>query len=178
MPVNFDFTPAPKARRLAFSGFFVTLFFCLAAQLNIALAEVTWHLTFLPCIGVFLWPKGANAALSVFLIFLLGLLQDQASFGPLGLWPLIWICFFLFYRPDARSRKNDLLSLWLRFVFWIVIVIAVHFLVGAAILGLGPRIAYVLIAGLTVVTLFPAIWIIRKIILRLVDADDELGILS
>jgi hypothetical protein len=178
MPANFDFTPAPKARRLAFSAFTVTLLFCLIGQLNITLSEVTWPLTFLPCIGIFLWPKGANAALSLCLIFLLGLLHDQASFGPVGFWPLIWICFFLFYRPDARSRQNELGALWLRFTFWILIIVGIHILVGLVVTRLEPRTAFVLIAALTVVVLFPAIWILRKFIIRLVDANDELGILS
>lgn len=178
MPVSFDFTPAPKARRLALSGFFGTAILCCLSQLNFVVAGGNWTFAFLPCVGIFLWPKGANSTVSLVSMFVLGLFQDHISFGPIGLWPLIWTTFFLIYRPEARSRNYALLAMWGRSVIGIVIVMGLHFLLGSFVFNQLPDGKIILMSGLTAIALFPAVWAVQRQVFRLLDKDYKLGALS
>lgn len=102
-----------RARSLAFQGALLCFVLCLLAQLNLRAFGVMLSFAFLPFIAVFLWPRLADPLTSVLCLFGLGLFLDLLGETSLGFWPLVFLSYFMVFRPDRREGQQGLLNLWL-----------------------------------------------------------------
>jgi len=107
-----------RARTVAFQG-------TMAMVLSVFFATLTFNIfgqkasfLFAPFIVLFLWPKGADAVLSYFGIFVCCLLLDILTGDPLGGWALIYLPFFVFMVFFNSGRETGFGETWLNFLFW------------------------------------------------------------
>ena len=111
-----------RSRSLALQGF---LFVC--ALIPFALLDFRFGLLsvsglWIPLIGVYIWPRGAETSTSTIWAFFAGLLLDLVSDSPTGLWALIFVLTLLIMQPNKRAANVTRQALWLGFVMWLVIV--------------------------------------------------------
>ncbi|MFZ4601146.1 MAG: hypothetical protein ACOYM8_01735 [Caulobacterales bacterium] len=91
-------------------------------------------------------------------LFLLGLLQDQLSGGPLGLFAIIYLAGFLLGRTAATAtRSANLFTEWAGFIATMIAVCALAALIAPPALGGAAKIGpFALAAGITAL-LFPLV---------------------
>lgn len=58
---------------------------------------------FIPLLVLAIWPRHANTAVSLILVFLAGLFTDWGTGGILGQWALVFIVIWGLLRPETRS---------------------------------------------------------------------------
>ncbi len=172
---SFDYTPAPKARRLAMLAIFATLILCVLSQLSLQFSGLFLSFGFIPSLAIYLWPKGANATLSLIGIFGLGLFQSLLGFGPMGLWAFIWVVFFVIYRPDIRDRAHDLGGLWIGCFAWLLAIVFAHILLGLLILNIRPDPLSLTLSFICAFMSFPLIWLAHNYFKKLFSSEAEYG---
>ncbi len=173
---SFDYTSAPKAVRLAMLAIFATSILCVLSQLSLKFNGLFLSFGFVPSLAVYLWPKGANAALSLVGVFGLGMFQSLLGFGPAGLWAFIWVVFFVMYRPDIRDRARDLGGLWIGCFGWLLAIALAHVLLGWLMLNIKPDPLSLTLSCVCAFMAFPLVWFARRYFSRLLDGEDEYGL--
>ncbi len=107
-----------RSRSLSLQGFLFTLALIVMSLVDIRFAGLNLSFMWLPLIGVFLWPRGAETSSSAGLLLIAGLLFDIISDGAIGVWPIIFLVTLLILRPNKRSRNVTFISLWTGFFIW------------------------------------------------------------
>ncbi|VAV89495.1 hypothetical protein MNBD_ALPHA01-334 [hydrothermal vent metagenome] len=111
--------PESKSER-GFRGilpFVSTLLLVLLVQLQYGLAFLDDLLPFLPLTAVYYWCIFKPRLMPVSAVFLLGLLQDILSGGPLGMMALLLILVRIFViRQGGRFLEREFLFSWLVFI--------------------------------------------------------------
>ena len=166
MASAFDFTPAPKARRLAMLSVLAAALICVLSQAGVMIGGRTLSFLMVPTLAVILWPKGANALLSLVGIFGLGLFQDYLSYGPTGLWALTWLAVFLIYRPDARDKPETLWGHWALAFFILLGAALLQFCLAKFVLARSIDASALLFSVFAAVSLFPPFYWIRDYLSR------------
>lgn len=158
----FDYTPAPKARRMAVIFTLVTAIFCVLSQMGFNFGRVAIPFIMLPSLVVYLWPKGANPLLSLIGIFVVGLLQDHLSYGPTGLWALTWMALFLIYRPDVREKSKSLLGQWIGVLLVLMCIVIFQWGLARFVLGRSIDMWALVFSAVAAFGLFPLFYILRE----------------
>jgi len=74
--------------------------------------EDRFFLPLLPVVSIHYWALRRTAAMPEWLVFLVGLLLDIFTHGPLGYWPLIYLwAYFLGVAGEPLGRKSQLMRL-------------------------------------------------------------------
>lgn len=162
MAGGFDYTSAPKARRLALFSAIGLGFLCVLSQLGLNTERFTISFFLVPTLAIYLWPQGANSVLSLMGIATLGLFQDHLSFGPVGLWPLTWLILFLIYRPDMRAKPETMLGQWFGALIVLVCVVGFQFALGRLILATPINGLSLIVSAFAAFLLFPLIYVARE----------------
>lgn len=72
----------------------------------------------LPLIVVFFWTIAAPAYMPSFSVFLIGLLQDFLSGGPLGLWPAVYLAIqYMVLAQRSYFAGREMRVVWVGFAF-------------------------------------------------------------
>lgn len=162
----FDYTPAPKARRLAIFAVLGTALLCILSLMDINLGHQSLSFLLIPTLAIYLWPQGANPTLSLVAIALVGFFLDLISFGPMGLWPLTWLILFLVYRPDARAKPKTLLGQWMGALVVLTCVSGFHYVLGRVFLNVSVSVLPIGLAFITAFFLFPFFYMAREYLAR------------
>lgn len=169
----FDYTPAPKARRLAISAVFGAVVLSVLSIMGINLSTQTLSFIMLPTLVIYLWPKGANPMFSLLGITLAGFFLDLISFGPVGLWPLTWSILFLTFRPDTRSKPETFLGQWFGALIVLVCVSGAHYMFGRMLLHIPVDFKTLGLSSLTAFCLFPILYIISEYAARIFGGRED-----
>ncbi len=132
------------------------------AMLSMDLPGLVFGLSFLPVAAIFYWPEKASYSWSVFAVFVLGLLYDIVSGGPLGVWTLSLLVLFLVLggRADIKSGFSGHIvgyALCTVFVFVLVLVF------GRLSMGHWPHIAGLLTNVVASIAVFPFLYWVRSL---------------
>lgn len=152
------------------------LLLIIISVLNLNVAGRTIAFIFLPLIGVCLWPRTDNAVASIISVFLLGLLLDLLSAGPLGLWALIFLTVFAVFRPHMRSKPhnfNSALTLW---IFVVLFAFVASYLLGWFALQARPNLMALIYQAIVALLLFPFIYGLRHIAKYITSDPDMRGL--
>lgn len=131
--------------------------------LNINVAGQTISFVFLPLVAVCLWPRTDKVIVSIIAIFLLGLLLDLLSAGPLGLWTLIFLAVFGVSRPHMRLRPHTFSSALMQWLFVLVFAFVASYLLGWFALSSRPDIIVLVYQSIAALLLFPLVYGIRHL---------------
>lgn len=88
----------------ALQGAGFTLVLVIFSTLSLQIGIFQFGLSFIPVAGLLFWPEKASKTWSLGCIFLLGLLQDGLSFGPLGLYALCYLALFMTVGGGLKER--------------------------------------------------------------------------
>lgn len=131
-------------------------------------------LSFLPIIGVCLWPRYANPVVSIVLLLAYGLIFDLLTFYPLGLTSLIYLTLFAVFRPDLRIKPYDFSSAFIRWCGALILGMVMAYFLGWLARSTRPDMLTILFQAFIATALFPIIYALRnlsKILLR--DVEDR-----
>ena len=97
----------------------------------------------LPLIAVYFWTVQAPAQLPSPSVFLIGLLQDFLSGGPLGLWPAVYLCVqYVVLTQRAYFAGREIQVLWVGFAVTAlmasIMIWLVTSLLNGRVLSIGP----------------------------------------
>ena len=173
MPGLFDYTPAPKARRLAVLSSLGMALLCVISLMDIKLGAAALTFLMVPTFAIYLWPRGANPVLSLLGITLVGFGFDHLSHGPLGLWPLTWLTLFLIYRPDTRPKDDSFLGQWVGALLVLICVLAFQLLLASAILSDPVYTESLLLSAAAAFFVFPLVYLMRENLARAFGIRDD-----
>lgn len=162
-----------KARGYALQGGAFTAFLLVFALLTFRIGQLEAALIFVPLAGVYLWPRNATSALSAILIFGLGLAVDVLSGGPVGLWAFLYLSLFGVFRPDLRGTEKGLYTAWSSFCIWVLLVIALTWLIGAVFVSGRTDWMSLVTQGSVAVILFPLVYVLRNGVYRILSDPDS-----
>lgn len=168
-----SYTPAPKARRMAFIATLVTGLLCILSLMSVNGQTLVYPFIMVPTFAIYLWPQGANPIISLVGVVLMGFWLDHISFGPTGLWALTWLVLFITYRPDTRAKPQGYWGQFAGAVLTLFVICLFHTLLGATVLG---RPMDIFSAGLSVGTacfVFPFFYVIREYFARSYGNRDD-----
>ncbi len=156
-------SPIVSSKGTTWRGGLTMCLLTLFATLHINLFGQSVALTFLPVIGVCLWPRFSNPPASIVLLFIFGLLLDFLTFEPLGIRSLIYLIIFTVFRPDLRLKSfrfNMALAYW---IGAILLSLILSYFLGWLGRSVKPEWTALLYQGLLAMALFPLIYGIRHI---------------
>ena len=116
----------------------------------------------LPLIAVYFWTVQAPAQLPSPSVFLIGLLQDFLSGGPLGLWPAVYLCVqYVVLTQRAYFAGREIQVLWVGFgvaaAMASVMIWLVTSLLNGRVLSVGPLL-WIMSATVLVYPVFAALF--------------------
>ena len=120
-----------RSLTLALQGLLFTAVLIVFSQLDIRFGSLTVPFVSVALIGIFIWPRGADSALSALFIFACGLWLDVLSGGLTGMWTVFFVLTFVVTRPNRRSRETKMNALWAGFALWWMVIAILYFVVGA-----------------------------------------------
>ena len=130
-------------------------------------------LSFVPLIGVCLWPRHTKVIISVIFIFLWGLLLDLITSEALGFHTLTYLVVFAVLRPDLRLKRHKfgVASLqWLGIMLLSMFLVYILSVVGRRV---RPDFLLILLQGIVATVVFPVIYLARNFSRALFsDLDD------
>lgn len=151
--------------------FLLTLLGCL--HINIFGQSIA--LTFLPVIGVCLWPRFSNPTGSILLLLVFGILLDFLTFEPLGMRSLVYLIIFTVFRPDLRLKD---FRFNMAFAYWmgaIVLSLILSYFLGWFGHSTRPQWGELLLQGLMATFLFPLVYSVRYVFKTLVRDVGQRG---
>lgn len=166
-------TSTPRTRGRALRGLVVALVLIAASTLSLNVYGLNLTFTAIPIIAVFLWPRGADPSLSVICLFLCGIVHDMVSFGLIGFWPLLYLLYFIIFRPDGRRKEETFWVRWGKLLLIAVFGGCVIWLVGTFVMQIPPDLKSLAIMQGVVVFLFPIIYLLGRLYMRVFGDYDE-----
>jgi len=146
------------------------------AGLSINVIGVSVSFAFLPLIAICLWPRDAGTISSILVILFFGLLLDFISFGPLGLWALIYLTIFAVFRPQLRLKSYDFRQASLRWLGVLGLAIIMAFCLGWFAAQDRPAMLPLLYQGLVATVFFPCVYGIRSLLKSFFSDSEERGL--
>ena len=116
---------------------------------------------FIPAGAIYLWPYRADYGLSVICAMVIGLYQDLALGGPLGLFALSYAVLYALTNPAHQmmpKRKSANVAI---FVLWVLGLIALTGVLSAISLGHFPNFMSLILSGVLSVVMFCGLIVIR-----------------
>lgn len=154
-----DSISVQRARGLAFQGAGLLLFLIMISQLHVHIASLSVTFAFLPITAVFLWPRLAEPLTTILSLFILGLLMDCVNEGPLGFWPLIFMTYFIIFRPDRREGQQGFIGLWLGFGIVAILLLMLMVGISLALVGYTPNLMALSVNLGVTLAVFPLIFV-------------------
>ncbi len=142
--------------------------------LNISVGAVSVSLMYIPVALLFFWPRYSKFAPSVWVALIIGLLQDLASGGPLGLWTLTYTALFVIIDPTVRRSRGGLSSQWSVFAVLVLASATLTWIFGRLSMGVRPNLTVMGLNAGAVIALFPALFFLRRFIYQVSGRDDVL----
>lgn len=168
-----DFIPIPESRRLAIVSVLGLAVLCVLSQMTFNIGARKISFLMVPCLAIYVWPRGANSTFSIIAICAVGFFQDYLSYGPIGLWALTWLIVFLTFRPETRAKPVTFLGQLGGVSYVLGAVVFVQW--GLARFVLGQTVDMISLAFLAIIALFvfPPIFGLRVYFTRIfTDRDD------
>ena len=168
-------SPTIVARGTTWRGGVTMFLLTLLATLHVNIFSHSIALTFLPVIGVCLWPRFSNPVVSILLLLLYGLLLDFLTFEPLGMRSLIYLVIFTVFRPDLRLKD---FRFKMAFAYWmgaIILSLVLSYFLGWLGRSVQPAWSTLLFQGLLATLFFPLIYGIRYIFKTLMQDVGQRG---
>jgi len=85
------------------------------STLSLRMGRFETSFIYIPLVAVIMWPRQASRVMTSVMLFLMGMLLDILSAGPVGLWAMIYMISYAIIRPDLRSVNKGLMHEWGRF---------------------------------------------------------------
>jgi len=168
-------TSTHRTRGRALQGGIVTLILIGISTLSFKAFGHNFVFTAIPIITVFLWPRGADPSLSVICLFFVGLVHDMLSFGLAGFWPLLYLFYFIIFRPD-RHRKNEAFwLLWGKYLMFMILGFFLIWALGSLFMQRTPDLKTLITMLLISVVLFPVVFLAGKLYKRIFGEYDDGG---
>lgn len=116
----------------------------------------------LPLIAVYFWTVQAPAQLPSPAVFLIGVLHDFLSGGPLGLWPAVYLCVqYVVLTQRAYFAGREIQVLWVGFAVAAIMASAMIWLItsllNGRVLSIGPLL-WIMLATVLVYPVFAALF--------------------
>lgn len=163
----------PGIRRQTTTSIIGLFILTVIGSLSINLFNQSVSLSFVPLIGVCLWPRHTKVLVSIIFVFLLGLLLDLITYQALGFHTLTYLVVFAVLRPDLRLKgyKFGIASLqWLGIILLSMFIVYILSLVGRRV---RPDIMIIFFQGLIATVAFPIVYLARHYFRFLfTDTDD------
>lgn len=163
----------PGVRRQTATVIIGLFILTIIGSLSVNLFNQPVSLSFVPLIGICLWPRNTKVLISIIFVFLLGLLLDIITYEALGLHTLTYLIVFAVLRPDLRLKghKFGIASLqWLGIILLSMFIVYFLSLVGRRV---RPDLMIIVFQGLVATAAFPLIYLARHYFRSLfTDTDD------
>jgi len=131
-------------------------------------------LSFVPLIGVCLWPRHAHPIVSIIAIFLLGLLFDFITNEALGFRTIIYLTIFAVFRPDTRLKRHILGTALAQWLGAILLAMLVVYFLGWLGRGTRPHLMTLAYQALLATAFFPVVYMVRHFLRYIfLDADER-----
>ena len=166
MAASTNYTPAPKARRMAFISIFVTGVLCILSLMSVNGRPLIYPFILVPTFAIYLWPQGANPIVSLIGVVLVGFWLDHISFGPMGLWALTWLLLFLIYRPDTRAKPKGFMGQFAGAITALLAVTVFQIFIGKLILSRPFDLSAAIVSVSTACLIFPLFYFVREYFAR------------
>jgi len=149
--------------------FVLTIF----GALNVNILGRSIALSYVPLIGVCLWPRYANPVISITALFFLGLLSDFMTNEALGFHTLVYLTVFAVFRPDRRLKQHIFGTALARWLGTILVALLLVYALGWISRGVRPHVTTLLYQALLATTAFPIVYLCRHFLLYFLDSDDR-----
>ncbi len=119
----------------------------------------------LPLITIFIWSSIRPRFMPPFVIFIVGLMQDLITGGPMGVWALAYVVALMIMRVrEEDGAKREIGPIWFRFVGVVAIATFIAWCAGSLATGGPAAIRPMLVEAAATVLMFPLIGLltIRK----------------
>ena len=159
-----DTISAQRSRGLAMSGLLSMLVLTVLSLISVNVFSYNIAFGFLPLTGVYLWPRLSDPILSVFGLYVLGVLADLIGETPIGFWAFTYLTYFIIFRPDRHETTSGLFGQWFGFIVATLAVSFFMFVVSFLFVKQPINLLDLVFAWLPVIAVFPLIfWSIRAI---------------
>ena len=131
---------------------------------------------FIPLIVLAIWPRDANAMLSLVLVFLAGLFTDWATGGLLGQWALVFTVIWGVLRPELRSSPYAPVSFslaWLAICALALVLISVS---GWFVYGVLPDFLSLGYQMIFATVMLPFILVLRSFVAKRFGEREDWGV--
>ncbi len=135
-------------------GLLIGILLVFASLADINLGGLHVGFVFLPVIAIYFWPPLASYSLSLICVFLLGLLHDVASDGPIGIWTMSYMFLFMIMGGGVRTKQKFSTALGF-FTLALGLVFFMSFVFGLFAMGRWPNIASLFVSALATILMFP-----------------------
>lgn len=167
-----DVVTATRARAFAFQAGIALLISVIFASMTFNLFGFKASFLFAPLIVLFLWPNGADAAMSYVAIFIASLLLDFLTGAPLGGWAVLYLPVFAILSQFSRGGELGFAESFFGFLMAIS-AFTVFFILCEFVNMLNVDLWGLLKSALVCLFLFPLVFMLKdKLRLVLVGEDD------
>lgn len=163
------------ARGKTWQAIAMLLVLTIIGALNINVFDRSIALTFIPLIGLVLWPRYVNAVAAIISLLFLGLLLDFLTAEPLAMRSIIYLVIFTIFRPDLRTKMHHFGGAFLRWLMIAIIAFILIFLLGWFAMDSRPDIWPLLQQLLAATLLFPIIYGARHFLRIILSDPDDRG---
>lgn len=168
------FSSSTSSKGQTAQAIFMLFVLTVLGALHINIFGKSVALSFIPLIGICLWPRHANPILSVIAIFILGVVFDFITNEALGFRTMIYLAVFAIFRPDKRLKAHIFGTAFAQWLGVIVIAILFVYLIGWIGRGTKPNLMTLVFQVLLATVFFPIIYLLRHLIrYTFVDVDDR-----
>lgn len=144
-------------------GFGAGIILVLLSLLGIQIGGAYYGLSFIPVAAILFWPTKASRSWSLIFIFLVGLLQDLMSYGPIGMRAFTYLSVFIIIGEGFKGAKN--FTSWLSgFMFVVFLAVTVIIVLGRLVFGEWPYWIPILCDTIASLFIFPLIYWVYTLI--------------
>ncbi|MBL4870946.1 MAG: hypothetical protein JKX72_08330 [Robiginitomaculum sp.] len=136
--------------------------FVVIAMINLDLGFINIGFSLIPVTVIYLWPTRASYSWSLLFIFMLGIVNDMTSHGPLGIWSICYLLLFIIMEGGLNPKasfRNAILGFFLSLVF----VVLLAYIIGYLSLGHPPRMMGFVGSIFVALLYFPVFFWIRNL---------------
>ena len=128
---------------------------------------------FIPLLVLAIWPRRANALMSLALVFFVGLFTDWATGGVHGQWTLVFVLVWGFLRPELRDDPFAPIGLFLVWLATCGLALVALSVTGYFVFGMLPDFAALGRQMILATVLLPVLLLLRYgIAVRFSDSED------
>lgn len=128
---------------------------------------------FIPLLVLAIWPRQANALVSLGFVFLAGLFTDWATGGIYGQWALTFVLIWGFLRPELRGSPYSPLSFFLVWLAICGLALVTLSMTGYFVFGIFPDLSVLGRQMILATICLPAAILLRRgLAMRFSDRED------